>query len=688
MKKLFLIGFSILCFSSYSQNDWEMIYGNNSGFNLSNVVMTDMGHSWGTIHGSVYFSPDGGSTWDLQFQNPDYNFNGIFFLDDLTGWVVGWSEVLKTTDGGQNWALQTLPNPLGLDVEDVFFLNQDTGWIAGSYKTIYATYDGGENWISVHDYQLSNHYFLNDIHFYDAMHGCAVGGAMQSQQPIILTTDNGGETWIELLPDSYSELVSVQFINESLVWACNRSGTLFKSIDGGFTWEEYLHWAILNSQQMYFFDENRAIIAGGFRQVITEDGWLTHDTVEFGMYDAISRFAYADPDHGLAVGNNNILITSDGGYNWARLNDRFTRIGFFDELNGWIIQEQMNKNLLHSTDGGFTWDEAETGHTGYPVELAFPDDLTGYVATTGSQLLKTTDAGVNWEIIDLPYDDFFPTDMQFLDQNTGFMLDYHNLLIKTTDGGITWEDYAVDTLSALTACDFINPMEGWVIGWDGICAKTTDGGHSWSLADLGQENLREIKFLDRNNGIITSQFRIFRTPDGGNLWHQLDLFLNQPQNIEFADAMNGWITDRVNVYRTYDGGWTWVDSLNLESDNYRDELTDLFLKDTSHAWICTMDGRVFSLSLFQGSEEIKTTELIRIYPNPATSQFTIELPDQIKRDLAVSIFSVDGKLLTRKEYKAVDNNRLMLDLSGYSHGLYVVNIQGEGFSDSFKLLKE
>jgi hypothetical protein len=70
MKKLFLIGLSILCFSSYSQNDWEMIYGNNTSFNLSNVVMTDMGHSWGTLKGSVYFSPDGGYTWDLQFQNP------------------------------------------------------------------------------------------------------------------------------------------------------------------------------------------------------------------------------------------------------------------------------------------------------------------------------------------------------------------------------------------------------------------------------------------------------------------------------------------------------------------------------------------------------------------------------------------------------------------------------------------
>jgi photosystem II stability/assembly factor-like uncharacterized protein len=687
MKKLFIIGFSILCFSSYSQNDWELIYGSNSSLTLSNVVITDMNHTWGINKGSVYFSPDCGHSWSLQFQNPEYNFNGIFFTNSLTGWVAGWPEVLKTSDGGQNWNLQTLPNPLGLDVEDVFFINQDTGWIAGSYKTIYATYDGGENWISVHDYELSNNYFLYDIHFHDAMHGCAVGGGMQSQQPIILTTNDGGENWTELLLDSYGELVSVQFINDSLVWACSRNGTLFKSTDGGFTWEEYLHWAILNSRQMYFFDENKAIIGGSFRQMITEDGWQTYDTVEFGMYDAVNRFAFADHEHGLAVGNNNFLVTSDGGYNWARINNRFSRIAFFDQMNGWIIPEQMNNYLLHSNDGGSTWNEVQTDHEGSLVEMSFPDNLVGYVATTSSQLLKTTNGGGNWEIIDLPFEGFFPTDMQFLDQNTGFICEYPNTVIKTIDGGLTWEAHQVDTLSSLTACDFINPMEGWVVGWDGVCGKTTDGGQSWTFVNLGEEDLKEIKFLDRNNGIITSQFRIFRTSDGGNNWQQLDMFLNQPQNIEINDSQNGWLTDRANVYRTYNGGWDWVDSLNMESENYSDELSDFFLMDTTHAWICTMDGRVFTLALFQGTDEIKSTESISIYPNPVTDNLAININVEIEGDLWVRLFSVDGKLLIERILPADQNITIFIDVANLPQGVYLVQVRGGQIVQNSKLVK-
>jgi len=36
-----------------------------------------------------------------------------------------------------------------MDVNAVYFVNKDTGWIAGSYKMIYGTYDGGDNWIAL-----------------------------------------------------------------------------------------------------------------------------------------------------------------------------------------------------------------------------------------------------------------------------------------------------------------------------------------------------------------------------------------------------------------------------------------------------------------------------------------------------------------------------------------------------------
>jgi photosystem II stability/assembly factor-like uncharacterized protein len=230
MRKSLILVLALFCFSSYSQREWELIHGSDSSFNLTNVFMTDATHTWGTVGGLIYFSDDRGYTWDLEYQHNDFQYNDIFFLDNHTGWVVGWSEVLKTVDGGETWTNQYLPNPLGLDVEAVFFLNADTGWIAGTYKTIYVTYNGGTNWMSQHDYDLSNHFMLKDIHFRDPMHGCAVGGVFAfGNDPIIMTTEDGGNNWVEIYPSTDKELVAVRFVNEFEVWTCDRYDLLFRS---------------------------------------------------------------------------------------------------------------------------------------------------------------------------------------------------------------------------------------------------------------------------------------------------------------------------------------------------------------------------------------------------------------------------------------------------------------------------
>lgn len=689
MRNQLILILSFFCISSFSQPEWELIHGTDASFTISDITMTDTSHTWGISGGSVYLSPDRGITWDLQFQNPDFHFNDLNFLDSLTGWVVGWSEVMKTDDGGQTWTQQFLPNPLGLDVEAVFFLNQDTGWIAGSYKTIYATTDGGETWKSQHDYELSNHYFLRDIHFYDALHGCAVGGGMQSNQPIVMTTSDGGNTWIESLPENDHELINVQFLSESRVWAIDNGGTLFRSSDGGFSFEEYLHWVILNSRQMHFFDSSKAIISSSFRQVITQDGWQTYDTVEFGLYNAIGSFAYCDDNHGSAVGQDNFLLTNDGGFNWSRINERFYRISFFDPMNGWIIQEPMNKKLMHSTDGGVTWAEVETGHSGFLYEMSFPTNTTGYVLSTNAQLLKTSDAGTSWDIIQLPGMIEYFNDMQFLDENTGFLCARPDKIYKTVNGGQDWEEIKFLIPGLVTDIYFIDELEGWLVGYDSICGHTTDGGYSWHYVNLPSGNLSEITFIDHKTGFINSMnHKIFRSSDGGMNWEELDMFLSYPNTIAFSDSLNGWLSDLQRLYRTLDAGMTWVEYMDIQNSKWREEITDIFLLDSCNGWFSTMDGRVFSLSLELGNEEITSHESIHIFPNPVIINLTIDLADDLRGDFLIRIFSSDGKLLMNREYFSFKGSSISLDLSTLASGLYFLQVQDENGSQSFKILKQ
>lgn len=61
------------------------------------------------IAGSIYYSPDAGTTWQKQrngnaIANKNYALKDILFQDETTGWAVGEKGlVIRTTDGGKNW---------------------------------------------------------------------------------------------------------------------------------------------------------------------------------------------------------------------------------------------------------------------------------------------------------------------------------------------------------------------------------------------------------------------------------------------------------------------------------------------------------------------------------------------------------------------------------------------------------
>ena len=65
--------------------------------------------------------------------------NSLYFINSNTVWVVGDSIVLKTINGGNNWAVQTLPAETRNS--SVHFINENTGFIVGDRN--YASYTLG-----------------------------------------------------------------------------------------------------------------------------------------------------------------------------------------------------------------------------------------------------------------------------------------------------------------------------------------------------------------------------------------------------------------------------------------------------------------------------------------------------------------------------------------------------------------
>jgi hypothetical protein len=66
--------------------------------------------------------------------------------------------ILHTTDGGDNWYIQTSGSSLFIKLNDICFLNSSYGWAAG--EPLLSTNDGGDTWNfhSIECYPPNNKY--------------------------------------------------------------------------------------------------------------------------------------------------------------------------------------------------------------------------------------------------------------------------------------------------------------------------------------------------------------------------------------------------------------------------------------------------------------------------------------------------------------------------------------------------
>ncbi|MBN1302656.1 MAG: PQQ-binding-like beta-propeller repeat protein [Melioribacteraceae bacterium] len=143
-------------------------YSDNSvNFNSVFFVNADTGWIAGS-GGMMLYTVDGGNNWTIQNTGVTQDIFDVFFINSKKGRAVGSGNLyLSTEDGGTNWTFSWLGT---ISISSVFFLDENLGWIVGS--NILETTDGGENW---EEYGYGLLLGLNSIQFRDQYTGWAVG---------------------------------------------------------------------------------------------------------------------------------------------------------------------------------------------------------------------------------------------------------------------------------------------------------------------------------------------------------------------------------------------------------------------------------------------------------------------------------------------------------------------------------
>jgi len=286
------------------------------------------------------------TVWTTQYQNAGL-FMDVFFINPDTGWVFTQGEPLFTTDGGANWAFQSV-NIQGGDLFAGYF-NNNLGWMVGDGGKIFSTTDWGNTWSPQSN--LSQN-FLLEITFTDSLNGWIVGGA-----GIIYHTSNGGVSWSIQISGSTENLEYVDFVDANTGWAVGAMGTILKTTDGGTTWVSQA-------------------------SNTTETVWAVD---------------FINADTGWAAAKGEILHTIDGGLNWTTqwpgtgtysLSNELRDINFANKNAGWAVS--LSGSILATSNGGITWENQNSGTTSMLWGVYFISPNSGWAVGHDGTILHTT----------------------------------------------------------------------------------------------------------------------------------------------------------------------------------------------------------------------------------------------------------------------------------------------------------
>jgi|GEM_PF-2263304 len=262
---------------------------------------------------------DNGITFEDLTRDTEFNYECVYFKDTLNGFAAGdisgysnQSVIRYTHDGGYTWANATLDSVYNYGVHEMHFFDADNG-MAFFSQGFYRTTDGGHIW-------TANTTGFNLI---NPQVEVLPDGTLFIAGPrgvIIRSTDNG-ENWAQVFP-GFTEGALVDFrltdnLTGYMAIAHETSGpqTLYKTIDGGFTWTPLDLSSIFWVRSMDFADNLHGIVNMDNNVVLyTTDGGTTWaESTTTLPYEAsyIKMFSASD---GLAVsGGRYVAITDDGG---------------------------------------------------------------------------------------------------------------------------------------------------------------------------------------------------------------------------------------------------------------------------------------------------------------------------------------------------------------------------------------
>jgi photosystem II stability/assembly factor-like uncharacterized protein len=282
----------------------------------------------------------------------------------------------------------------------IHFSDVTHGYFAADGK-LYKTADGGSSWQSAGfmgvDTLHQTFKMMRSIHTFNANEAIVCGVDMWTYSDMILRTQDGGQDWDTVHLGAFgTELNDLHFATNFIGTAVGNDGHIYRSVDGGYTWNFQPSGTSIDLHGVFFRDAFNGVAVGDQITLRTTDGGTNWVPTTVGV--ALIGIEALDATSWMASGaDGTALLSEDGGATWQDrslplVSPELNRLSAFD-ANTVFVGADAQIYVTH--DRGQIWEVFDVVTSGYLVDdIYVPASFggVGYAVSVFGRIYKTTNA--------------------------------------------------------------------------------------------------------------------------------------------------------------------------------------------------------------------------------------------------------------------------------------------------------
>lgn len=277
-----------------------------------------------------------------------------------------------------------------------------------------------------------------DIEFENSKYGCAIF----KNGNCIISSDSG-KTWtLSYTPNNFSLLNSLTIQNNNWLIALE-NGNYLKSLDKGNTWFEFSFNNNEGLMDIVFTSSSNQIAIGKNGKIFKYNGTVWQNQTS-GTNKNLNKI--------FRINNTTIVVGNDGTI--LKLQN-----------NSWTtIQAPVNTNLN---------------------DVVFKDSINGYIAAEFGYILKTSNAGLSWNVV------LSGADVDFksvtCSGDSVWALGTSGSIYTSIDNGVNWKRYNIGTLDILNKMVYFND-KGIIVGENKLCRTFNNKAYFPLISQITEDN--------------------------------------------------------------------------------------------------------------------------------------------------------------------------------------------------------